>query len=65
MSNSRDYWVECNVCGQRYKNWAGSTPCCGSLAFEVGVDGKKGDNAIIFASIDGGKIEEVKLNMGK
>ena len=43
MSNSRDYWVECNVCGQRYKNWAGSTPCCGSLAFEVGVDGKRSE----------------------
>ena len=28
----RDYWAYCDVCGQGYKNWAGSTPCCGSLA---------------------------------
>ena len=26
---------ECDVCGQRYENWAGSTPCCGSLAFTL------------------------------
>lgn len=26
---------ECAVCGQIYKNWAGSTPCCGSVAFIV------------------------------
>ena len=29
----KDYWVECCVCGQRYKNWVGSTPCCGSITF--------------------------------
>lgn len=23
----------CNVCGQRYYNWVGSTPCCGSFAY--------------------------------
>lgn len=33
VTEKKDYWAECVVCGQRYKNWAGSTPCCGSLAF--------------------------------
>jgi predicted ATP-dependent serine protease len=36
--NLDDEWVvECNVCGARYRNWAGSTPCCGSLAFVVDI----------------------------
>jgi hypothetical protein len=30
-----DFWVECNVCKQRLKNWVGSTPCCGSIAWVV------------------------------
>jgi len=33
LEENKDFWVECNVCGQRYLNWSGSTPCCGSLAF--------------------------------
>lgn len=38
--------VECNVCHQRYENWSGSTPCCGSIAYLVGKNGKvlKDDN---------------------
>lgn len=31
----RDFFVECNVCGSRLKNWSGSTPCCGSIAFII------------------------------
>jgi len=30
-----DFWVECNVCKTQLKNWVGSTPCCGSIAFIV------------------------------
>lgn len=29
----RNYWAVCGVCGQMYKNWSGSTPCCGALAW--------------------------------
>jgi hypothetical protein len=32
MKDNKDFWVECDVCGQLYHNWVGSTPCCGSLA---------------------------------
>jgi len=31
----QDFWVECNVCKSRLKNWAGSTSCCGSIAYVV------------------------------
>jgi hypothetical protein len=34
-SQKIDYWVECNVCKSQLKNWAGSTPCCGSIAYVV------------------------------
>lgn len=33
-----DYWVECDVCKTQYKNWAGSTPCCGAISWMVDVD---------------------------
>lgn len=33
--NSNEWILECAVCGARYENWAGSTPCCGSLGFIV------------------------------
>jgi len=32
-TEEKDFWVECNVCGQQYRNWSGSTPCCGSLSW--------------------------------
>lgn len=36
--------VECNVCGARYHNWSGSTPCCGSIAFIVDSETNKKTN---------------------
>jgi hypothetical protein len=38
-----EYIVECDVCKQQYINWAGSTPCCGSIAWliEDGIATKK------------------------
>lgn len=41
MKEEKDFTVEnekrvlCNVCKQWYDNWVGSTPCCGSIAFQV------------------------------
>ncbi len=29
------FYVECSVCGHISENWAGSTPCCGVLAFVI------------------------------
>lgn len=42
-----DFWVECNVCKQRLKNWVGSTPCCGSIAWVV-EDNKPSKNFVMF-----------------
>lgn len=46
--------VECNVCGKRYKNHAGSTPCCGSIAFIVDIEKEKYEKLM--------KIRKNKLN---
>lgn len=35
LYKKEDFIVECSVCGQTYQNWAGSTPCCGALAFII------------------------------
>jgi predicted ATP-dependent serine protease len=51
-----DFEVECNVCGMRYKNWSGSTPCCGSIAWIV-ENNKPTKKLSLFASIDGGPIK--------
>lgn len=61
MSSNKDFIVECNVCGHRYSNWSGSTPCCGSLAFIVGEDGEVGNVTSVFAKIDGGPVEPIEL----
>jgi hypothetical protein len=26
-----DWWAECDLCKARFKNHAGSSPCCGSI----------------------------------
>jgi hypothetical protein len=46
-----DYWVECAVCHGRHKNWAGSTPCCGSIAYLVDADGNASEHLILYGSI--------------
>ena len=32
VTKDRDLISKCDVCGQKYHNWWGSTPCCGSMA---------------------------------
>lgn len=61
MNNNEDFIVEFNVCGHRYSNWSGSTPCCGSLAFIVEEGGEIGNVPSVFAKIDGGQIEPIEL----
>ena len=41
MKEKKDFWVECNVCKHRLKNWVGSTPCCGSIAWVVEINKRK------------------------
>lgn len=44
--------VECNVCGQRYEDLAGSTPCCGSIAFAVYENGNKTESMVVYAQVN-------------
>jgi hypothetical protein len=56
---TKDFIVECNVCGQRYVNHVGSTPCCGSIAYLVDENGKR-EEAVVFGGV-GGKIEPIVI----
>ena len=59
-----DFWVECNVCKQQLKNWTGSTPCCGSIAYMV-EDGKATTKINLFASKGGEPIKPTVIDLGK
>lgn len=57
-----DFWVECNVCKTQLKNWTGSTPCCGSIAWMV-EDGKPTKKLSLFASVGGEPIKPTVVNV--
>lgn len=59
-----DFWVECNVCKQHLKNWTGSTPCCGSIAYMV-EDGKATTKINLFASKGDEPIKPTVIDLGK
>jgi hypothetical protein len=61
--SSSDFWVECNVCKQQLKNWTGSTPCCGSIAWLV-VDGEPTTKLSLFASVGGEPIKPTIVDLG-
>ena len=61
---TNDFWVECAVCHQQLKNWTGSTPCCGSIAYIV-EDGKTTDKLSLFASLGGGEIKPTVITPSK
>ena len=58
--SSIDFWVECNVCKQRYKNLTGSTPCCGSIAWII-ENGQPTIRIPLFASINFGPIQTITI----
>ena len=58
IESVNDFWVECNVCKTQLKNWTGSTPCCGSIAWIV-EDGKPTKKLSLFASVGDGDIQPV------
>ena len=64
MKKSSDFWVECNVCKTRLKNWTGSTPCCGSIAYMV-EDGKATTKINLFTSKGGEPIKPTVIDLGK
>lgn len=47
----KDFWVECDVCKTQYKNWSGSTPCCGSIAYIINELGETTHNLSLYTSI--------------
>ncbi len=47
----KNFTVECNVCKQRYDNWSGSTPCCGSIAYLVNEDGEVSKRVSLYTSV--------------
>lgn len=55
------FWVECNVCKARLKNWTGSTPCCGSIAWLV-EDDKPTKKLSMFASVSRTSIQPTIIN---
>lgn len=59
----QDFWVECNVCKTQLKNWTGSTPCCGSIAYLVDEEGVATKDFMLFTSINGGDIKPTKLSL--
>lgn len=64
MEKQEIFTVECNVCKQRYDNWVGSTPCCGSLAFKVKEDGSVSKEIELFARVEG-EFKNVTLDFAK
>lgn len=52
MENKKEnFTVACNRCGQKYDNWIGSTPCCGSIAYRIDEDGKTTKEALLFSNM--------------
>ena len=64
MTEEKDFWVQCNVCKTQWKNWVGSTPCCGSIAFLVGDDGEVSKDFLLYGKIGGEKVKTVKITQG-
>ena len=64
LKEDNDFWVECNVCKTRFKNWTGSTPCCGSIAWLVEND-KPTKKISLFASVNGEPIKPTIVDLGE
>jgi hypothetical protein len=60
---AKEFKVECNVCGTRYYNWVGSTPCCGSIAYLVDDDDNKTNDICLFASIGNDEINPTIIKL--
>lgn len=63
MEDLNEFWVECNVCKSHLKNWIGSTPCCGSIAYRVDESGKATKKIILFGSVNSGPIEPTEIDL--
>lgn len=63
VNSDSDYWVECNICKSQLKNWVGSTPCCGSIAWIV-EDGNPTKKLSLFTSVGDELIKPTIVNVG-
>lgn len=45
-----DRIMQCNVCGTRYENHIGSTPCCGAIAYILDDQGNKTRDFRVYSS---------------
>lgn len=61
LKNEENFTVACNVCGHWLDNWIGSSPCCGSICFDV--NRETGETSKEFRLFSNAGI--VKLNMKK
>jgi hypothetical protein len=61
---NEEFLVECAGCKQQLKNWVGSTPCCGALAYVL-EDGKRTNIVKLFASINDGPIKSESVILKK
>ena len=51
LKNTKDFYVECAACKDKLKNWVGSTPCCGSLAYLIDEDGETSKKVDLYTSV--------------
>jgi hypothetical protein len=63
INEEKDFWVQCNVCKQNLKNWVGSTPCCGSIAYLVNEDGSTSKDFILYGSVNNEPIKPLKIKV--
>lgn len=48
LFESEKFRVACDVCGQIYEDHAGSTPCCGSIAYVLDDKGEKTESVVLY-----------------
>jgi hypothetical protein len=63
-NKEQDFWVECNVCKQHFKNWTGSTPCCGSIAYMIEND-QPTNKVSLYVLDETGKLKPTTVNFNK
>lgn len=64
MESTKEFWVECNVCKQQLKNWTGSTPCCGSLAYIIDENGGKTQKVSLYVAMGSEQLKATTIDFG-
>lgn len=53
--------VACNQCRREFLNWPGSTPCCGSIAYESASGDQARAHPLYLASVEKGNDPETEI----